>query len=50
MDGRTRMEPTSEQPQDVRIARFDALEDGVEFLGYFLTAESEQAELRVLET
>src|ERR1700712_5150005 len=24
------------EPQDVRIARFDALEDGVEFLGYFL--------------
>jgi quercetin dioxygenase-like cupin family protein len=37
------------EPQDVRIARFDALEDGVTFLGYFLVAEGEKAELRVLE-
>ena len=33
------------EPQDVRIARFDALEDGVEFLGYFLIGEGESAEL-----
>jgi quercetin dioxygenase-like cupin family protein len=35
------------EPQDVRIARFDALEDGVTFLGYFLIGEDEQAELTV---
>jgi quercetin dioxygenase-like cupin family protein len=37
------------EPQDVRIARFDALEDGVEFLGYFLIAEDEEASLSVPE-
>jgi quercetin dioxygenase-like cupin family protein len=37
------------EPQDVRIARFDALEDGVTFLGYFLISEGEQAELMVPE-
>ena len=35
------------EPQDVRIARFDALENGVEFLGYFLIGEGEQATLAV---
>ena len=33
------------EPQEVRIARFDALDDGVEFLGYFLIADGESAEL-----
>jgi quercetin dioxygenase-like cupin family protein len=37
------------EPQDVRIARFDALDDGAEFLGYFLAAENEAAELTVPE-
>ena len=37
------------EPQDVRIARFDALEDGVEFLGYFLIGDGEQASLSVPE-
>jgi quercetin dioxygenase-like cupin family protein len=37
------------EPQDVRIARFDALEDGVEFLGYFLASEGEDALLTVPE-
>jgi quercetin dioxygenase-like cupin family protein len=35
------------EPQDVRIARFDAQEDGVEFLGYFLIGEGEEASLTV---
>ncbi|HEY1531803.1 MAG TPA: hypothetical protein VGF80_13360 [Galbitalea sp.] len=35
------------EPQDVRIARFDAQEDGVEFLGYFLIADGEEASLSV---
>jgi quercetin dioxygenase-like cupin family protein len=38
------------EPQDVRIARFDALDDGVEFLGYFLVGEGEDAQLTVPES
>jgi quercetin dioxygenase-like cupin family protein len=38
------------EPQDVRIARFDALEDGAEFLGYFLAGEGEEASLTALES
>ncbi|HMH59004.1 MAG TPA: cupin domain-containing protein [Galbitalea sp.] len=37
------------EPEGVRIARFDALEDGVTFLGYFLIAEGQEAELRMPE-
>jgi quercetin dioxygenase-like cupin family protein len=37
------------EPQDVRIARFDALDEGVEFLGYFLVGEGEEASLSVPE-
>jgi len=37
------------EPQGVRIARFDARADGVEFLGYFLIGEAEEAELTVPE-
>ena len=37
------------EPQDVRIKRFDALENGVEFLGYFLIGEGEEASLSVPE-
>lgn len=33
------------EPAGVRIARFDARQDGVTFLGYFLLAENVQAEL-----
>jgi quercetin dioxygenase-like cupin family protein len=33
------------EPEDARIARFDAQDDGATFLGYFLVAEGEQAEL-----
>jgi quercetin dioxygenase-like cupin family protein len=33
------------EPEGVRIARFDALEDGVTFLGYFLLADGVNAEL-----
>jgi quercetin dioxygenase-like cupin family protein len=35
------------EPEGVRIARFDALEDGVTFLGYFLLEEGQDAELTV---
>jgi quercetin dioxygenase-like cupin family protein len=37
------------EPQNVRIARFDALDDGVEFLGYFLIGEGEEASLSLPE-
>lgn len=33
------------EPESVRIARFDAREDGVTFLGYFLLAEGVNAEI-----
>jgi quercetin dioxygenase-like cupin family protein len=33
------------EPEGVRIARFDALQDGVTFLGYFLLADGVNAEL-----
>ncbi|WP_329244817.1 cupin domain-containing protein [Actinoallomurus sp. NBC_01490] len=33
------------EPEGVRIARFDAQEDGVTFLGYFLLADGMDAEL-----
>ncbi|GLY63778.1 cupin domain-containing protein [Amycolatopsis taiwanensis] len=33
------------EPEGVRIARFDAQENGVTFLGYFLLAEGTNAEL-----
>jgi len=33
------------EPAGVRIARFDAQEDGVTFLGYFLLADGQQVEL-----
>ncbi|WP_084532006.1 cupin domain-containing protein [Nocardia miyunensis] len=33
------------EPEGVRIARFDAREDGVTFLGYFLLADGVNAEL-----
>jgi quercetin dioxygenase-like cupin family protein len=33
------------EPQGIRIARFDAQEDGVTFLGYFLLAAGVTAEL-----
>jgi len=33
------------EPAGVRIARFDAQEDGVTFLGYFLPADGQQVEL-----
>jgi len=35
------------EPEEVRIARFDALEDGVTFLGYFLLEDGQRAELTV---
>ncbi len=38
------------EPQDARIARFDALEDGVTFLGYFLVGDGEVPELWVPES
>jgi len=37
------------EPAAVRIARFDAQEDGVTFLGYFLLAEGVNAELVIPE-
>ena len=37
------------EPQDVRIARFDAQGDGVTFLGYFLASEGEDPTLWVPE-
>jgi quercetin dioxygenase-like cupin family protein len=37
------------EPQDVRIARFDARADGVTFLGYFLIGDGEEASLSVAE-
>ncbi|HEX4444694.1 MAG TPA: hypothetical protein VHZ81_14080 [Galbitalea sp.] len=37
------------EPQEVRIARFDALDDGVSFLGYFLIGDDEEASLSVPE-
>jgi quercetin dioxygenase-like cupin family protein len=37
------------EPQGARIARFDALEEGVTFLGYFLVGDGELAELHVPE-
>jgi quercetin dioxygenase-like cupin family protein len=37
------------EPQDARIARFDAEDDGVEFLGYFLVGDGEEAQLLVPE-
>jgi quercetin dioxygenase-like cupin family protein len=37
------------EPEDARIARFDALDEGVEFLGYFLVAEGDEAVLTPLE-
>lgn len=37
------------EPAGVRIARFDAQEDGVTFLGYFLLAEGVNAELVIPE-
>jgi quercetin dioxygenase-like cupin family protein len=33
------------EPQDARIARFDALEDGVVFYAYFLLADGEASEM-----
>ena len=46
-------EPTSElvagdvfyEPQDARIARFDAGPDGVEFLAYFLLSSNQEPEI-----
>lgn len=35
------------EPEGVRIARFDALADGVTFLGYFLLESGQDAELTV---
>jgi quercetin dioxygenase-like cupin family protein len=37
------------EPEGTRIARFDALDDGVTFLGYFLIGEGQEAELTVPE-
>ncbi len=34
------------EPEDVRIARFDAGDDGVTFIGYFLLSLGQQAEIR----
>jgi quercetin dioxygenase-like cupin family protein len=34
------------EPEGVRIARFDAGEDGVTFIGYFLLSLGQQAEIR----
>jgi quercetin dioxygenase-like cupin family protein len=36
------------EPEGVRIARFDAQEQGVTFLGYFLLADGQNAELFML--
>ena len=36
------------EPQDARIARFDAQADGVTFLGYFPLAQDQDAEMRFL--
>jgi quercetin dioxygenase-like cupin family protein len=36
------------EPEGVRIARFDAQEQGVTFLGYFLLTEGQNAELVAL--
>jgi hypothetical protein len=33
------------EPEDVVIARFDALDEGVPFLGYFLVGPDEEPEL-----
>ncbi|HEX4215737.1 MAG TPA: cupin domain-containing protein [Candidatus Dormibacteraeota bacterium] len=35
------------EPRDVRVARFDAQEDGVTFLGYFLLAADQSPEIEV---
>jgi quercetin dioxygenase-like cupin family protein len=37
------------EPAGVRIARFDALESGVTYLGYFLLTAGQQAELEFLD-
>lgn len=37
------------EPEGVRIARFDALDDGVTFLGYFLLDAGQEAELEILD-
>ena len=37
------------EPEGARIARFDATGEGVTFLGYFLLAPGEQAELTFVE-
>lgn len=36
------------EPEGARIARFDATDEGVTFLGYFLLDEGQQAELHML--
>ncbi|GLY83274.1 cupin domain-containing protein [Actinoallomurus iriomotensis] len=38
------------EPEGVRVARFDAREDGVTFLGYFLLADGVNAELVIPTT
>jgi quercetin dioxygenase-like cupin family protein len=35
------------EPEGVRIARFDATEEGARFLGYFLLGPAEEAEISV---
>jgi quercetin dioxygenase-like cupin family protein len=37
------------EPEGARIARFDATEEGVTFLGYFLLEPGQEAELRMLD-
>jgi quercetin dioxygenase-like cupin family protein len=37
------------EPEGARIARFDALEDGVTFFGYFLLVDGQESELTPLE-
>jgi hypothetical protein len=37
------------EPKGVRIARFDAQDEGVTFLGYFLLDAGEQAEIEFLD-
>ncbi len=37
------------EPEGARIDRFDATEEGVTFLGYFLLAEGEEAEIAFVD-
>lgn len=37
------------EPEGARVARFDALEDGVTFLGYFLLSRGQDAEIEFPE-